>query len=219
MTFTPRKVGILGTGDVGQALAAGFLSLGCEVKMGSRDAKNAKALAWAQKMGSRASVGTFADAAKHGELLVLAVTGSVVDEVIQLAGLSHFDGKTVLDPTNPLQFSPNQPPALFVGQTDSLGERIQRALPAAHVVKVYNCVGHAHMVHPSFPGGTPDMFLCGNDAGSKDEAQEICRAFGWNPIDMGGIEASRLLEPLCLLWVTYALRTGGWNHAFKLLLK
>lgn len=219
MAFAVKKIGVLGTGDVGKALATGFLSLGCEVKMGSRDPQHAGALAWAKQNGARASVGSFADAAQFGELLVLAVLGSAVESVIEQAGRSHFTGKIVLDPTNPLTFTPGQPPQLFVGHTDSLGERVQRILPAAKVVKVYNTVGSAHMVRPTFAGGPPDMFLCGNDASAKAQAAAICQDFGWNAADMGDIQAARLLEPLCLVWVTYALRTGGWNHAFKMLKK
>jgi len=124
-----------------------------------------------------------------------------------------------MDATNPLVFTPGAPPSLALGHTDSGGEQVQRWLPAARVVKVYNTVGHAHMVNPNFPGGPPDMFICGNDAAAKKTVTDICRAFGWPTIDVGGIEGARLLEPLCILWVRYGFATGGWNHAFKLLRK
>ena len=106
-----------------------------------------------------------------------------------------------------------------MGHSDSLGERVQRWLPKARVVKAFNTVGRDHMVHPEFPGGPPDMFICGNDAEAKKTVTGFLAAFGWNTIDIGGIEGARILEPLALLWVTYAMRTNSWNHAFKLLRK
>jgi hypothetical protein len=124
-----------------------------------------------------------------------------------------------MDATNPLDFSQGMPPRLSIGHTDSAGEQVQRWLPDAKVVKVFNIVGNAHMVDPQFPGGPPDMFICGNDDGAKATVAEICRQFGWPTIDLGGIEGSRWLEPMCILWVAHGLRAGSWNHAFKLLRK
>lgn len=219
MTIKQKRIGILGTGDVGQALGTGFLSLGCEVKMGSREANNEKAKGWAEKQGAKASFGTFTEAAQFGEILVLATLGSATIHAIELAGVSHFDGKVVMDTTNPLTFSNDQPPQLFVGHTDSLGEQVQRKLPLAHVVKAFNTVGNAHMVHPQFKDGPPDMFLGGNDADAKKVISELCQEFGWNSMDLGGIQTARLLEPMCLVWVYCAIRMGSWNHAFKLLKK
>lgn len=219
MTLKQNKIGILGTGDVGQALGAGFIALGCEVKMGSRDPNNAKAKAWAAKQGNKASVGTFAEAAAFGDLLVLATLWTGTENALRLAGPDQVANKVVMDITNPLIYQEKAPPRLALGHTDSGGEQIQRWLPKAHVVKVFNTVGSAHMVNPQFPGGPPDMFLGGNDEAAKKTVSEIVSAFGWNSIDLGGIEAARLLEPMCILWVTYGIRTGSWNHAFKLLTK
>jgi predicted dinucleotide-binding enzyme len=213
------KIGIMGTGDVGQALGRGFVSLGHEVKMGSRDVGNEKSRAWAAKTGERASAGTFADAAAFADLAVLATLWSGTENALHLAGARNLAGKVVIDATNPLVFRHNAPPALALGHTDSGGEQVQRWLPESRVVKCFNIVGHAHMVHPDFPGGPPDMFLCGNDAAAKRTVTEICQAFGWPVIDIGGIEGARLLEPICILWVLYGLQTSSWNHAFKLLRK
>lgn len=214
------KVGILGTGDVGRALGNGFVGLGHDVKMGSRDAKNEKTKSWVTQAGPHASGGTFADAAAFGEVVVLATLWTGTENALQQAGLNRFAGKDVLDVTNPLDFSQGMPPRLAHGHTDSGGERVQGWLPDAKVVKVFNIVGHAHMVNPTFPGGPPDMFICGNDDAAKKRVTEICHAFGWpSVIDIGGIDGARLLEPLCILWVIYGLKTGGWNHAFKLLRK
>lgn len=213
------KVGVLGTGDVGKALGSAFLALGHEVKMGAREAGNAKAVEWAKGGGARASSGTFADAARFGEIVVLATLGAANEAVIKQAGADAFRGKLLLDTTNPLDFSTGAP-RLSVGHTDSGGEQVQRLLPDALVVKVFNTVGNAHMFKPSFPGGPPTMFIAGNDEGAKAKVADMLRnAFGWDVSDLGGIEASRYLEPMCMAWVLHAFKTKQWNHAFKMLHK
>ena len=209
------KVGVLGSGDVGKTLGAGFASLGHEVKIGSRDPGKLKD--WVEKTGSKASAGTFAETASFGEVLVLATLWEGTQHALQMAEVRNFDGKVVIDATNPLAFDGG--PHLALGHTDSGGEQVQRWLPSARVVKAFNSVGHAHMVHPDFPGGPPDMFICGNDDEAKKTVTGILKDFGWPAIDVGGIEGARLLEPLCILWVGYGIRTGTWNHAFKLLRK
>ena len=211
------RVGVLGSGDVGRALAKGFAGLGHEVKIGSRDPE--KLREWAASAGERISSGTFADAARFGDILVLATLGTGTESAIRLAGIEHFDNKVVIDTTNPLDFSQGMPPRLFVGHTDSLGEQVQRLLPQARVVKAFNTVGNAHMVHPDFPGGPPDMFVCGNDDGAKKIVSQLCEHFGWGVIDLGGIDASRHLEPMCVVWVLHGIRSGSWSHAFKMLKK
>ncbi len=213
------KIGILGTGDVGRALGNAFIALGHEVKMGSRDARNQKAVEWASTSGINASTGTFADAANFGDVIVLALLWSGAENALKLAGPENFAGKVVIDAINPLVFEPGKPLALAIGHTDSAGEQVQRWLPAARVVKAFNSVGHAHMFKPDFPCGPPDMFIAGNDPAAKQTVTGILTDFGWATIDVGGIEGSRLLEPLCILWVGYGMRTGTWNHAFKLLRK
>lgn len=209
------RIGILGSGDVGRALAAGFAGLGHDVKIGSRDP--AKLTAWAETAGPHVSTGTFAEAARFGDILVLATLGVATEDAIRLAGLDAFDGKVVIDTTNPLDFSKGVPPSLTIGHTDSLGEVIQRLIPRARVVKAFNTVGNALMVNPELQGGPPDMFLCGDDEDAKKIVTQICKHFGWEAIDMGGIESSRYLEPLCLVWVIHGVRSGTWTHAFKFL--
>jgi len=215
------KIGILGTGDVGRALGEAFLTLDHEVKMGSRDAGNEKAVAWAKEMGPGASTGTFADAASFGELIVLATLGVANEAALRMAGPEKLRGKIVIDTTNPLDFSKGVPPTLAVSGNDSAGERVQRLLPDAHVVKAFNTVGNAHMFRPEFPGGPPDMFICGNDAEAKEKVADILEDFGWGVVDVGGIESSRYLEAMCLVWVIFAFSTTPptWNHAFKMLRK
>jgi predicted dinucleotide-binding enzyme len=211
------RIGILGTGVVGKALGTGFTALGHEVMMGSRDAASPKALEWAARAGAQAKTGTFADAAAFGETVVLATLWSGTENAIKLAKPESFAGKVVIDTTNPLVPAPNGPPALALGHTDSGGEQVQRWLPKARVVKAFNIVGNQFMVNPKFPGGPPDMFICGNDDAAKKIVTEICMKFGWPVTDIGRIEGARVLEPLCILWVLYGIRTGGWNHALKML--
>ncbi len=214
------RIAILGTGDVGQKLGSGFISLGHVVKMGSRDPKNDKLSAWVAANGKNASGGTFADAAQFGEVIVLATVWSGTENAIQLADPKNFVGKVVIDATNPLVFPCGKPPPhLALGWNDSGGEQVQRWLPGARVVKSFNIVGNAHMVHPDFQGGPPDMFIAGNDDSAKKTVTEFLKQFGWSVIDIGGIEGARLLEPMCILWVTCGLRYQDWNHAFKLLRK
>jgi len=211
----PVRVGILGSGDVGRALAKGFAGVGHDVKIGSRDPQ--KLAAFAGSAGPHASAGTFAEAAQFGDILVLATLGVATEDAIRMAGIEAFRDKVVIDTTNPLDFSRGLPPVLSIGHTDSLGEVIQRLIPEAHVVKAFNTVGHALMVHPQLEGGPPDMFVCGNDEDAKKIVAQICDAFGWGVIDIGGIEGSRYLEPMCLTWVLHGIRTGSWSHAFKML--
>jgi predicted dinucleotide-binding enzyme len=213
------KIGMLGSGDVGQSLGLGFVSLGHEVMMGSREPGKNDIKAWKAKAGAKASAGTLAEAAAFGEMAVVATLWSGTENAIRLAGPARLAGKVVVDVTNPLLFRPNAPPDLAVGGRDSACEQVQRWLPRARVVKAFNTVNYAHMFKPSFPGGPPDMFICGNDAAAKELISGICRDFGWGVIDMGGIEAARLIEPLAMVYILNAIRTGNWDCAFKLLKK
>jgi predicted dinucleotide-binding enzyme len=215
----PMKIGILGSGGVGQDLGLGFIGLGHEVKMGSRSPAKDEIKAWLAKAGKKASAGTFGEAAAFGDMAILATKWSGTENAIRLAGPDNLAGKLVIDTTNPLLVRPKALPGLAVGGQDSAGEQVQRWLPKARVVKAFNTVNHAHMFKPSFPGGPPDMFICGNDGEGKKLVAGICRDFGWGVIEMGGIEAARLIEPLALIYIQNAIRTDNWNYAFKLLKK
>jgi 8-hydroxy-5-deazaflavin:NADPH oxidoreductase len=210
------RIGVLGSGDVGRALATGFIGLGHEVRVGSRDPQ--KLQSWVDAAGERASAGTFEETARFGDILVLATLGVATEDAIRLAGVENFAGKVIIDTTNPLDFSTGAP-RLSIGHNDSLGEAIQRLLPNARVVKCFNTVGNAHMVNPQFQGGPPDMFLCGNDDDARKIVSQICGHFGWGVVDIGGIEGSRYLEPMCLVWVLHGMKSKSWNHAFKMLTK
>jgi len=216
------KIGVLGTGDVGRTLTAGLAGRGHEIKIGTRNPSQQNLTDWLANNGNNVKAGTFAEVAAFGELLVFAIGWPNIKNVIKLAGADNFSGKVVLDTTNPLRFeSEGQPPVLDVGHDDSAGEYVQRLLPGAHVVKAFNIVGNPHMVDPVFPDGKPDMFICGNDDVAKKTAADLIEDLGWPAvIDLGGIENSRYLEPMAMVWITYFFNQGfNTDHAFKLLRK
>jgi predicted dinucleotide-binding enzyme len=212
------RVGVLGTGDVGRRLAAGFSSRGHEVMIGSRDPGKPELREWHAGDGAGVEPATFAQAAAHGELLVLAVLGNAADAVIADAGVQNFSGKVVIDAMNPLDFSGGFPPKLSISGEDSLGERVQRALPDAKVVKAFNTIGSPYFVEPSFPEGRPTMLIAGEDEGAKGLVRDVLADFGWaDTVDIGGIEGSRELEAICIAWVKIGAARGAWDHGFKLL--
>jgi predicted dinucleotide-binding enzyme len=216
--FPRSRVGVLGTGQVGQRFAEGFKSRGHEVMIGSRDPGKPELREWLAADGSGVQAGTFAQAAEHGQLLVLGVLGNAVLDVIADAGARNFSGKVVIDATNPLDFSGGFPPKLSVSGEDSLGERVQRALPDAKVVKAFNTIGSPYFVDPVFSDGAPTMLIAGNDEGAKDAVRDVLADFGWSgAIDIGGIEGSRELEAICIAWVKIGGARGAWDHGFKLL--
>lgn len=210
------KVGILGSGNVAKALGRGFLREGHEVMLGSREA--AKLAPWVRESGKAASGGTFSETARFAELAVIAVNGVKAVDAIQSAGADHFNGKVVLDATNPLDMTGGVP-KLVGGLGSSSGELVQKTLPRAFVVKGFNTVGNAHFHKPEFAGGPPDMFICGDDEKAKERIAGICRAFGWNAIDVGSIALSHYLEATAMIWIITAYTGGHWNQAFKLLRK
>lgn len=198
------KIGILGTGMVGNALGGKLASLGHEVKMGSREANNPKAKEWAQKAGAKASTGTFADAAQFGEILLNCTKGEVTLAALELAGAANMKGKVLIDVSNGLDFSKGFPPSLIVCNTDSIAEQVQRKFPETHVVKALNTLGNDLMIDPmKLAGGDHDLFISGNDAGAKAKVCELLGGFGWKKehiIDMGDITAARGQEAWMLMW-------------------
>jgi len=210
------KVGVLGSGDVAKALGAGFVKHGHDVVMGTRDP--AKLADWlARQRGARA--GSFAEAARFGELVVLAVKGTVALDALRAAGAANLAGKPVIDATNPITDDPpvNGVLKFFTNLDESLLERLQREFAEVRLVKAFNSVGNAFMVNPQFKGGKPTMFICGNDEAAKRAVRGILDQFGWETADMGRAEAARAIEPLCMLWCIPGFLRGEWSHAFKLL--
>ncbi len=211
------RFGVIGSGDVGQTLAGGVGTHGHEVMIGSRTP--GKLAKWAQQH-PEAKVGTFAEAAAFGDVVVLAVAGHAAAEALRLAGAENLRGKPVLDACNPTEKVPpvNGLLRFFTGPNDSLMERLQREFPEAKFVKAFSSVGIALMVNPQLKGGKPTMFICGNDEGAKQVATTILDQFGWETADMGGVESARAIEPLAMLWCIPAFLHNDWSgHAFKLL--
>jgi predicted dinucleotide-binding enzyme len=197
-------------------LAGGFLKHGHNVLIGSRTPD--KLADWVEKSPGSAA-GTFAEAAEFGELLVLSVKGSAATDVLLLAGAENLAGKTVVDTCNPIADAPPDKGVLpfFTTYNASLMEQLQRDFPDANFVKAFNSVGSASMVNPVFTGGKPTMFICGNSDAAKKEVIAILDQFDWETADMGGVEAARAIEPLCMLWCIPGFLRNEWTHAFKLL--
>lgn len=215
------KIGILGSGAVGKALAIGFAAEGHEVMLGTRDPNAAKITEWLVGAGKGSSAGTFDATAKFGEILILCPLYRAIDDVIKLAGKNNFEGKIVIDTTNPIAEEPPVNGVLKYVRTaeGSAGEHIQNILPNSHVVKAFNSIGSGYMYKPNFGEGLPTMFICGNIDEAKSTVTGILEKFGWDVMDSGGIEASNALEGLCIIWCARGFKEGLWNHAFKLLKK
>ncbi|HUR94401.1 MAG TPA: NAD(P)-binding domain-containing protein [Gemmatimonadales bacterium] len=209
------KFGVLGSGEVGQELAKGLRGIGHEVRIGSRDPRKLAAYTAETKIPN----GTFAEVAKWGDALVLAVLGSAAEDVLRQVGVENFAGKLVIDTTDPITEAPPRDGVLecFTGPNESLMERLQKAAPRARFVKAFNSVGSAMMVNPKFAGGKPTMFYCGNDPAARAETARILEQFGWEAADMGTAVAARAIEPLAVLWCIPGFREDRWTHAFKLL--
>ncbi|MBS1552085.1 MAG: NAD(P)-binding domain-containing protein [Bacteroidetes bacterium] len=210
------NIAILGTGMVGATVGKKLTDLGHKVMMGSRTSGNEKALEWVKKCGANASEGKFSDAAAFGELIILCTNGAVTIEAIGLSGKENFKGKTVIDITNPLDFSKGMPPTLIpeLTNTNSLGEEVQKTLPDAKVVKTLNTVNCEIMIEPSKLSEETSIYMSGNDAAAKEKVSEILRSFGWTSIiDLGDISTARGTEMILPLWIRLwgALKTGHFN--------
>lgn len=213
------KVGILGSGIVGQTLGSGFIKYGHQVKIGTSNPN--KLNDWIKSSGTNASAGSFADAASFGEIIILAVKGTAAMNVLEKAGSKNLADKTIIDATNPIEEVPpvNGVLKFFTDQNYSLMEQLQSNYPESNFVKAFSCVGNSSMVDPDFGGQKPTMFIAGNDDDSKNVVTKILDTFGWEVEDMGKAEAARAIEPLCILWCIPGFLQNRWTHAFKLLKK
>lgn len=211
-----QKIGILGTGMVGQVLATGFLKHGHEVMIGTRSPEKVKD--WQEK-NPRGIAGSHKETAAWADIIVLATKGTAAEAAIRMCDSKDLQGKIVIDTTNPIADAPPDHGVLkyFTTLENSLMEQLQAAQPGAHFVKAFNSVGNAFMVDPKFTEGRPTMFICGNDAGAKSTVSAILNDFGWDAEDMGGVEGARAIEPLCILWCIPGFARNQWSHAFKLL--
>jgi hypothetical protein len=212
------KIGIVGSGVVGQVLGKAFLAEGNEVMLGTRNPSKPEVVKW-KEQNPKGNIGTFEETANFGELIVLATGGVVTEDAIRLAGPGNFAGKTVIDTTNPI--APEAPDngviKYFTDINESLMEGIQQLLPDAFVVKAFNSVGNALMYKPELKGGPPSMFICGNNIDAKEKVSSILKDFGWEVEDMGGVQAARAIEPLAILWCIPGFAQNDWMHAFKVL--
>ncbi|MCI4353045.1 MAG: NAD(P)-binding domain-containing protein [Thermoplasmata archaeon] len=192
------------------------MSRGHEVVIGTRTPKKPDLVQWAAGLKGKVQVGSFTDAARDGELVVLAIQGEAAVAAVELAGTPHFSGKVLIDVTNPLDFSKGMPPSLLFGTTDSLGERVQRAAPSAKVVKAFNTVGNGQMVDPHVKGQKHlELLIAGNDAAAKQRVTEIVKSFGWSgTLDVGGIEGARWLEAMVPLWVRAGSALNTFSHVW-----
>jgi predicted dinucleotide-binding enzyme len=212
------KIGIIGSGAVGQQLGTAFLAEGHEVMLGTRNPGKEEVKKW-KKENPKGQCGTFGVTAQFGDIVVLAVAGSVAESAIKLSGTSHFNNKVLIDTTNPIKPGPPTDGvlSLFTELNESLMERLQKLIPQARLVKAFNSVGNAQMYKPTVKGGPPTMFICGNDDKAKQTVTDILTAFGWETADMGKATAARAIEPLCVLWCIPGFLQNQWTHAFKLL--
>jgi 8-hydroxy-5-deazaflavin:NADPH oxidoreductase len=209
------KIGILGSGGVATTLAAGFLGEGHTVMLGTRDA--AKLGDW-RAAHRDVEIGSVAQAAAFGDVIVLAVKGSAAEAVLRAAA-PGLAGKVVIDATNPIADEPPEDGVIryFTGPNESLMERLQAQHSAARLVKAFNSVGAHLMVKPKVDGGRPTMFIAGNDAEAKALVTQLLDAFGWDSDDMGSVKAARAIEPLAMLWCIPGFLRNDWAHAFKML--
>ena len=210
-----KKVGIIGSGMVAKALGNGFLKHNYDVMLSSRD--TSKLNEWKEKGGAKAHIGSFEDAAKFGQVVVLAVKGNAAADAIEESGPQNLQWKTVIDTTNPIADSPPENGVLkyFTSFDESLMEQLQTRFPEIHFVKAFNSVGNAFMVNPPFKE-QPSMFICGNNDEAKKKVAHILELFGWGIEDMGKAAGARAIEPLCMLWCIPGMLHGQWNHAFRL---
>lgn len=211
----PKRFGVLGSGEVGQALAKGLATSGYDVRIGTRTP--GKLAQFSKSTGIREA--SFQEVAAWAEAAVLAVLGRAALEAVELAGPDNLAGKLVIDTTDPISNEPPEDGVLrfFTGPNESLMEQLQAAHPRISFVKAFNSVGADLMVHPLLAGGPPTMFYCGNDAAAKAVVARILEQFGWDSEDMGGAAAARAIEPLAMLWCIPGFRENDWVHAFRLL--
>lgn len=210
------RIAVLGTGVVGRTIGSKLVELGHEVRMGSRRAGNEAAVAWVQEAGEHAGEGSFGDAAGFGEIVFNCTAGGSSLDALAAAGEANLTGKVLIDVANALDFSAGMPPTLSICNDDSLGERIQATFPEARVVKALNTVNSAVMIEPGRVGGDHVVFVCGEDAGAKEEVEELLGGFGWPAeriVDLGGIAAARGTEMYLPLWLCLmgSLGTADFN--------
>ncbi len=212
------RIGMLGSGVVGKALAKGLAKAAHDVVVGSGTPDRHDLVEWQQQStGGAVRLGTRAEAAEHAQVAILAVQWSRVEETLAAAGTERLAGKLLIDVTNPLRPGAGGELGLSVGFDDSGAEQIARQIPDATVFKAFNTVGAELMVQPRLPGGPPTMFYAGDGEEHRTTVRQLIELLGWEPFDCGPLSRARVLEPMAQLWVEYALHSKQRNHAFKML--
>lgn len=213
-----KKVGIIGSGLVGQEIGSGFIKHGFQLMIATRNVESIAS--WAESNGENAFLGSFSDAAKFSDFLVFAVKGTAALDVLDLCGFENLDSKTIIDTTNPISDSTPENGVLnyFTDINFSLMEMLQEKAPKANFVKCYSSVGGPHMIEPKFDE-KPSLFICGDNDSAKKNVIDILDMFGWEAVDMGSSQSARAIEPLAMLWCIPGYQHNKWDHAFKLLKK
>ncbi len=212
------KIGVLGSGVVGQQLGSGLINLGNEVMIGTRDPS--KLVEWIKKNPERSFIGSIDETLEFGEIIILATKGEFIIDVTNECDKEKYEGKIVIDVTNPLDSSKGVPPRLASFPGNSLTEQIQKLLPKSKVVKAFNTISAYIMISPRREEGEPDLWICGNDEKAKKKVEEIARQLGWKSvIDLGDVSKSYLLDALSMIWIEYGFKNNAWTHAFKLMKK
>lgn len=209
------NIGIIGSGIVAKTLAAGFADKGHSVVVGTRSP--GKLSEWLATAGPNVTEGSFADAVRHGEVVIISVNAENTRSAIEISGRDEFRGKVVIDVSNPMDFSQGIPPRFTATVGNSLGEKVQRELPEAFVVKAFNSMGFSVMTEPLFNGEAGTHFIAGNDDDAKSKVAGLLLEFGWEVVDVGEIDQAFFLEALASLWVNFSIKSGQREQAFKLL--
>lgn len=205
------KIGIIGSGSVGTTLAPAFAERKHDVVLGTRHPDDHRRLEPAVRVGS------FADAAMHGDVVILAVRWSAIDDVLASAGTGNLAGKVLVDTSNPLTYADGRPTGIVMPAEGSAAQRLARLVPGARIVKAFNTVGAGLMVAPQLPGGPPDMFVCGDDAAAKGIVAGLCAELAYPALDVGPLARAPQLEHLAWPWISIAMTGAYKTHAFALL--
>jgi predicted dinucleotide-binding enzyme len=208
------KIGILGSGAVGVTLAKGFVSEGHDVWIATREPDSDKGKQLATDVEG-ATVTDFPTAVQEAELAVLCVKWAGAEEMVRRAGVDNLAGKIVIDTSNLI--TQEKGALVYAAPATSGAELVQSWLLNSKVVKAFNTVGAAMMYKPDFGEMLPTMFIAGEDDDAKQQVGDIVTAFGWEPLDTGGIIMARCLEPMALVWINNSMKSGSPHHAFKML--
>ena len=208
-------IALLGAGNVGTTIGTGLDKHGHRVVLASREPNGDKVRAWVDEMGEEASSASYDDAIAAADCVFFCVPGRAIEETLAAIDTAALEGRVVVDVTNDTAVTADGALTLKRGLEDSAAQIIQRTAPGARVVKAFNTTGVHSMVEPKVQCGPPSMPICGDDAAAKETVGEIVREFGWEPVDLGGVDTAPVLEATLLPWLLYGRATGRWDHCLK----